>query len=95
MSARPVVKASTMPPEMQEAAIQAGGHLLFVAQDALRDNNIEQAVASSIKSAFETMYPSVWHCFVGRNFGCFVTHEHTKFCYFYVGQMGVCLFATA
>ena len=36
-----------------------------------------------------------WHCFVGRNFGCFVTHEHSKFIYFYIGQTGVCLFSTA
>ena len=35
MSARPVVKTSLMPQEMQEAAIQ-------VAQDAIRDNNTEQ-----------------------------------------------------
>lgn len=39
--------------------------------------------------------PSRWHCFIGRNFGCFVTHEASKFIYFYVGQMGICLFATA
>ncbi|CAM9380246.1 unnamed protein product, partial [Sphacelaria rigidula] len=36
-----------------------------------------------------------WHCFVGRNFGCYVTHEHTKFIYLYIGQLGVCLFSTA
>lgn len=36
-----------------------------------------------------------WHCFVGRNFGCFVTHEASRFVYFYIGQVGVCLFATA
>ena len=35
-----------------------------------------------------------WHCFVGRKFGCYVTHESQKFIYFYVGQMGVCLFAS-
>ncbi|CAM9274930.1 unnamed protein product [Choristocarpus tenellus] len=88
MSARPVIKTSTMLPDMQEAAIQ-------VAQDAMRDNNVEKEIANAIKAAFETLYPSVWHCFVGRNFGCYVTHEHTKFCYFYIGQMGVCLFGTA
>ena len=36
-----------------------------------------------------------WHCFIGRNFGCFVTHEASKFIYFYIGQTGICLFATA
>ena len=36
-----------------------------------------------------------WHVFVGRNFGCYVSHEAKKFIYFYVGQMGVVIFATA
>ena len=36
-----------------------------------------------------------WHCLVGRNFASYVTHEDSKFIYFYIGQMGVCLFATA
>ena len=39
--------------------------------------------------------PFRWHCFIGRNFGCFVTHEASKFIYFYIGQTGICLFATA
>ncbi|CAM9158333.1 unnamed protein product [Chrysoparadoxa australica] len=86
-SARPVIKTSSMQPDMQEAVIQ-------VAQDAIRDNNTEKDIASAIKSSFEGMYPSVWHCFVGRNFGCYVTHEHSKYCYFYIGQMGVCVFST-
>lgn len=55
----------------------------------------EQEIASAIKKQFETKYQSVWHCFVGRNFGSFVTHESTKFIYFYIGQMGICVFATA
>ncbi|KAG5186792.1 Dnl2 protein-like protein [Tribonema minus] len=88
MSARPVIKTSTMPADMQEAAIQ-------VAQDAIKDNNLEKEIAHAIKTNFERIYPSVWHCFVGRNFGSFVTHEQSKFIYFYIGQMGVCLFSTA
>ena len=52
MSARPVIKTSTMTPDMQEAAIQ-------VAQDAIRDNNLEKDIASAVKAAFEGMYPSL------------------------------------
>jgi dynein light chain LC8-type len=88
MSARPVVKTSFMPANMQEFAILA-------AQDAINNFTTEQEVSSAIKEKFETQFPSVWHCFVGRNFGCFVTHEATKFIYFYIGQMGICLFSTA
>ena len=39
--------------------------------------------------------PFSWHVLVGRNFGCFVTHEASKFIYFYIGQVGVCMYATA
>ncbi|GMH57083.1 hypothetical protein TrVE_jg10861 [Triparma verrucosa] len=88
MSARPVVKSSTMTPEMQDAAIE-------VALEAIRSNNTEMEIAASIRKQFEQMFPSVWHCFVGRNFGSHVTHEATKHIYFYIGQTGVCLFATA
>jgi dynein light chain LC8-type len=35
-----------------------------------------------------------WHCVVGRKFGCFVTHGKGLFVYFYIGQLGICLFAT-
>ena len=35
-----------------------------------------------------------WHVFVGRNFGCYVTHEESKFVYFYIGQVGICIFST-
>jgi hypothetical protein len=61
------------------------------------NNNILQCISSL---SFPFSFPSLplisrWHCFIGRNFGCFVTHEASKFIYFYVGQMGICLFATA
>eukprot|EP01039_Chlorochromonas_danica_P011052 gene11052-12308_t len=88
MSARPVVKTSHMSAAMQESAIMA-------AQDAIANFTTEHEIASSIKAKFEQQYPSTWHCFIGRNFGCFVTHEASKFIYFYIGQTGICLFATA
>ncbi len=54
-----------------------------------------QEIAGFIRQTFDQKYPATWHVLVGRNFGCFVTHEKSKFSYFYVGQMGVCMFATA
>mmetsp|Transcript_11553 Transcript_11553/g.10475 ORF Transcript_11553/g.10475 Transcript_11553/m.10475 type:complete len:89 (+) Transcript_11553:31-297(+) len=88
MSAKPVVKSSFMHPDMQDYAIST-------AQDAITNYTTEQEIASAIKTQFELKYPSTWHCFVGRNFGSNVTHESSKFIYFYIGQIGVCLFATA
>ena len=36
----------------------------------------------------------MWHCFVGRNFGAFFTHETNSHIYFYEGQAAVNLFKT-
>ena len=41
-----------------------------------------------------TQYNGVWHCFVGRNFGAYMTHEAGHHVYFYLGQMAVLLFKT-
>ena len=35
----------------------------------------EKEVAAYIKAAFEKEYGCIWHCFVGRNFGAYVTHD--------------------
>ncbi len=43
---------------------------------------------------FAAQYRGLWHCFTGRNFGAFVTHEQDKFTYFYIGQIGFLLFGT-
>ena len=77
-----------MTPSMQDAAIE-------VAQEAMRNCNTEEQIAAYIRKQFDQAYPSVWHCFVGRNFGMMVSHEASKYTYFYIGQVGVCLFATA
>mmetsp|Transcript_3938 Transcript_3938/g.15207 ORF Transcript_3938/g.15207 Transcript_3938/m.15207 type:complete len:90 (-) Transcript_3938:213-482(-) len=82
-----VVKATRMDQEMQDTAVT-------VAQDAIKEYMTEQEIASAIKQKFEGIYHTTWHCFVGRDFGCYVTHQENAFIYFYVGQLGVCLFAT-
>ena len=87
--AKPVIKTSTMSQELQEEVIKT-------AQEAIEVELNEQLIAARIKKHFETKYHGMlWHCAVGRNFACYVTHEETKFLYFYVGQMAVVLYATA
>ncbi|GLD93083.1 hypothetical protein PINS_up022476 [Pythium insidiosum] len=86
---KPVVKTSTMDQELQDEVI-------LVAQHAMDTEVDEQHIAHKIKSYFEQKYHGMlWHCCVGRNVACYVTHEQSKFLYFYVGQMAVVLFATA
>ncbi|KAJ1450422.1 Dnl2 protein-like protein [Pelagophyceae sp. CCMP2097] len=87
MTSRPVIKSCTMGNDDQEYAIR-------IAQDAILSTKSEQDIASLIKQEFERTFGRTWHCFVGRNFACYVTHESKCFIYFYIGQIGVCLFAT-
>ena len=86
---KPVVKTSTMDQELQDEVIN-------VAQNAIESEINEQQIAAKIKQFFEQKYHGMlWHCCVGRNVACYVTHEQSKFLYFYIGQMAVVLFATA
>ncbi|GMF16932.1 unnamed protein product [Phytophthora fragariaefolia] len=86
---KPVVKTSTMDQELQDEVIA-------VAQVAMSTETNEQEIAAKIKQHFEQKYHGLlWHCCVGRNVACYVTHEQSKFLYFYIGQMAVVLFATA
>ncbi|KAJ0409773.1 hypothetical protein ATCC90586_001086 [Pythium insidiosum] len=80
---KPVVKTSTMDQDLQDEVI-------LVAQHAMDTEVDEQHIAHKIKSYFEQKYHGMlWHCCVGRNVACYVTHEQSKFLYFYVGQMAV------
>ena len=47
-----------------------------------------------MKNTFEKRYKGVWHCIAGRNFGGFVTHECSKYIYFYIGQKGFLIWST-
>ena len=62
------------------------------AQDALERFNNEKEVASHIKKEFDRHHDPTWHCFVGRNFGSYVTHEADHYIYFYLGQIGFLIF---
>merc|ERR550514_2455211 len=79
---KPVIKTTSMTAEMQDKAIEC-------TIEAIKQKNNEQEIANHIKVQFEEYCPGMWHVFVGRNFGCYVTHEKSKFIYFYVGQVGV------
>jgi len=86
-AAKPVVKISAMPAQMQADAT-------IFAADGLNLFYEENDVAGYVKEQFEKKYRGLWHCFVGRNFGAFVTHEDGKFSYFYIGQIGFLIFGT-
>lgn len=54
----------------------------------------EKEIAMAIKQSLQNFYQGTWHVMVGRKFGCYCTHEQGKFAYFYIGQLGVCVFQT-
>ena len=86
-AARCVVKNTKMDPVMTQAACET-------AQLALIECETEKEVAAYVKAAFEEQYGNTWHCFVGANFGAYVTHEEGRAVYFYIGQQGFFLFMT-
>ena len=47
------------------------------AQAAILDNKIDKDVATTLKKKFDThdTFGGTWHCIVGKNFGCSITHE--------------------
>ena len=82
----PVVKSiGTMRKGMEAVAHEK-------AKEALDKFNTEKEMASYIKKEFDKQFTPTWHCFVGRNFGSFVTHETEHYTYFYIGQMGFLIF---
>lgn len=66
----------------------------LAAMEALDEQYNESDMANHVKERFEAQYGGLWHCFVGRNFGAFVTHEEKKIIYFYIQQTGFLLFGT-
>ena len=68
---------------------------ITVAQKAIESQGSSSDIAASIRNEMQVKYSSnTWHCFVGRDFGCYVNHVEGCYVYFYVGQVGVCVFAT-
>lgn len=66
---------------------QLKNEVLKKAQEGLDLFNTELQIAKYLRSHFEKSFlNSVWHCFVGRKFGSYVTHEQGYYIYFYIGQ---------
>lgn len=83
--AQATIKIVDMPKDMENFAI-------ICAQEGIEKYNTEKDIASHIKKEFDRKFTPTWHCFVGRNFGSFVTHETHHYIYFYLGQIGVMVF---
>ena len=47
-----------------------------------------------IKKHLDDKWRPHWHCIIGKNFGCYATHEAKKCVYFYHNDVAVMLFKT-
>ena len=62
--------------------------------EALDKYTIEKDVATSVKKAFDEKYGGTWHCVVGRNFGCSVTHETKYLLFFQMEETYILMFCS-
>lgn len=54
--------------------------------------SIEKDVATSVKKQCDTILTGTWHCVVGRNFGCSITHDTKYVLFMQLDQANVLLF---
>ena len=97
MSMKVVIKCSDMPEKIQLEAISQGIQAFY---RNIPENNDDASdsfmrIAEEIKKEFDHKYKKSWHCIVGENFGCFVTHESKTFIFFEIANLSVALFKTA
>ncbi|TGZ75426.1 hypothetical protein CRM22_000380 [Opisthorchis felineus] len=80
-----VIKKTDMNLEMQQAAVDA----TYAAMEAYEK---EKDVAANVKREFDKKYSPTWNCFVGKDFGCYLTHQKGTFIYFLLMGKAVLLF---
>jgi dynein light chain LC8-type len=51
-------------------------------------------IAQEIKKHLDDKWRPHWHCIIGKNFGCYATHESKKCVYFYFKDIAIMLFKT-
>ena len=52
----------------------------------------EKDISRHIKEFFDNKYGPTWHCIVGSDFKCYVSHESKYFIFFYIGKLAICLY---
>ena len=58
----------------------------------MEKHTIEKDIAAYIKKEYEKKYAPSFHCIVGKDYGCFITHESGHFIYINVDRYGILLF---
>mmetsp|Transcript_31339 Transcript_31339/g.55081 ORF Transcript_31339/g.55081 Transcript_31339/m.55081 type:complete len:116 (-) Transcript_31339:242-589(-) len=95
-----VIKASKMPQNLAEIAIQTTIDGLntckdlhqaadYVKEKFERDAFVDEETGDRISTK------GVWHCVIGRKFGSFVTFAEGNFIHFYHGQMCILIWKSS
>mmetsp|Transcript_55844 Transcript_55844/g.153971 ORF Transcript_55844/g.153971 Transcript_55844/m.153971 type:complete len:163 (+) Transcript_55844:337-825(+) len=65
-------------------------------RDAIVDGKgqVGMDVATSVKLDLDESYGGTWHCIIGKNFGCSITHECKKLTFFQIDDYYVLIFCT-
>ena len=53
---------------------------------------VEKDIAKHIKCDLDSNKGGVWHVIVGKNFGCYVTHDRNNFLYFSIADISFLVF---
>ena len=81
------IATADMPDAMKEVVIET-------AKKACEEYSIDKDIATAIKKKFDEHeeYMGTWHCIVGKNFGCSITHETQYSIFFSLGGSHFLLF---
>lgn len=80
---------SDMPDDILKDAIDTSRKYIEEFPDYEKDG-VE--IVKHIKKEFDERWTPHWHVIVGKNFGCFATHEARRFVYFYLDEKAVMLY---
>ncbi|KAL3312136.1 hypothetical protein Ciccas_009275 [Cichlidogyrus casuarinus] len=61
-------------------------------QKVMQSKEDEHALASKIKEEFDKRFGAAWHCFIGYNFGSYISHESGHFIHMNIADRTVLLF---
>eukprot|EP00341_Mesodinium_pulex_P003399 CAMPEP_0116955414 /NCGR_PEP_ID=MMETSP0467-20121206/42608_1 /TAXON_ID=283647 /ORGANISM="Mesodinium pulex, Strain SPMC105" /LENGTH=83 /DNA_ID=CAMNT_0004641461 /DNA_START=60 /DNA_END=308 /DNA_ORIENTATION=+ len=69
------IHRADIPPEISAKGIEK-------INEAMDKFQIEKDMATYVKKKCDEEFGGTWHCVVGRNFGCSITHD-TKYVFFF------------
>ncbi|TPP60966.1 Dynein light chain flagellar outer arm [Fasciola gigantica] len=84
---RALIKTTELNQDWQQLAVD----VYAVASEKFTEN---KDIAEFIKKEFDLLHTGVWHCIVGKDFGCYVSHLSGGFSYFHIESKGILLFRT-